>query len=149
MPDRARPAHPSARARRRRLAAEQRAHSARLLVCDCCGERDAPLVASVRGMGYDPVACTSLADLLREAAREPFDALLVSLPAVEAGHERLLQLLRRSQPSTPVVVVCADASLEARARIQAVRPYFVAVPPLRDRELCAILSGALGASTRA
>lgn len=149
MPDRARPAHPSARAKRRRLAAEQRAHSARVLVCECDGAGALPLLASVRGMGYEPVACTSLADLLRESARAPFDVVVVSLPAVEAGHERLLQLLRRSQPSTPVVVVCADASLEARARIQAVRPYFVAVPPLPDGELCAILSGAIGASSRA
>lgn len=140
--------HASSRARRRRIAAENRAHAAHVLVCDCGDEGGAPIASEVRALGYEAVACASPADALREAARVPFDVAIAALHVVDAEHVRLLQLLRRGNPAMPLVVVTRDQSLEARALIQQVRPYFFAVLPLAENELRAILSGALETSLR-
>lgn len=149
MAKRASSPHASSRARRRRLAAEHRAHAARVLVCECRNDGDSPVAAEVRSMGYEAVACASAADALREAARTPFDVVIAAMPAVDGEHVSLLQLLRRGNPATPLVVVSGDQSLEARARIQPVRPYYYAVLPLPQNELRAILSGAVEAASRA
>jgi DNA-binding response OmpR family regulator len=148
MSERASSPHASDRAKRRRLAAETRAHAARILVCECREDGATPLFASVRALGYEAIPCASLADALRETAKTAFDVVLAALPAVNAEQVSLLQLLRRSHATTPLVLVSEDGSLEARARVQPVRPYFFAVPPVSETELRAILSGAVGAASR-
>jgi DNA-binding response OmpR family regulator len=140
--------HASDRARRRRLAAEQRAQSARILVCECRDDGTAPLRTEVRALGYDALPCSTLADALREAARTPFDVVIVALPAVSAEQASLLHLLRRSLAAAPLVIVSDDGSLEARARCQPARPYYFAVPPVSEPELRAILSGAVEVARR-
>jgi len=140
--------HASDRAKRRRLAAEQRAQSARILVCECREDGGTPLHATVRALGYEALPCTSLADALRESASAPFDVVVSYMPSVSAEQASLLQLLRRSLGTTPLVVVSEDGSLDARARCQPARPYYFAVPPVSDAELRAILSGALEVARR-
>jgi DNA-binding NtrC family response regulator len=140
--------HASDRARRRRKAAEQRAQAARVLVCEVRDDAASPFVATVRSLGYETIACTTLADALREAAAAPFDVVLAALPTVAAEQGKLLQVLRRSIPGTPLVVVSDDGSLEARRHTQGARPYYFAVPPLSESELRAILSGAVEAADR-
>lgn len=140
--------HASDRARRRRLAAEQRAQSARILVCECREDGTSPLRAAVRALGYDALPCSSLADALREATRTPFDVVIAVLPQVSAEQASLLHLLRRSLASAPLVVVSDDGSLEARTRCQPARPYYFAVPPISEPELRAILSGAIEVAKR-
>lgn len=149
MPNQGSSPHASDRARRRRLAAEQRAHSARILVCECREDGTSPLRAAVRALGYDALPCSSLPDALREATRTPFDVVLTVLPALTPEHARLLQLLRRGIASTPLVIVSEDASLDARARCQPARPYYFAVPPVSESELRAVLAGAVEAAKRA
>lgn len=144
MPDGATPPHASARAKRRRLAAEYRAQTARILVCECREDGATPLFTAVRALGYEAMPSASIADALRESARTAFDAVIADLPAVNAEHVSLLQLLRRSHPSTPLVIVSGDQSLEARALVQPVRPYYFAVAPVSETELRVILSGAVG-----
>jgi CheY-like chemotaxis protein len=147
MSDRPSP-HASARAKRRRRAAEERAQAARVLVCDCGHDGGSPLRALVRGLGYETVPCTSVADAVRESARSPFDVVITALPEVNVEQVSLLQLLRRSLPGTPLVIVSEDNSLAARSLCQPVRPYYFAVPPLSENELRAILSGAAAAAER-
>lgn len=140
--------HASDRAKRRRLAAEQRAHSARVLVCECREDGSTPLHAVVRGLGYEALPCASLADALRESTRAPFDVVISYMPTVTPEQASLLQLLRRGMGSAPLVIVSEDGSLEARTRCQPARPYYFAVPPVSEAELRAILSGALEVARR-
>ncbi len=140
--------HASDRARRRRRAAEQRAHAARILVCECREDGARPFHAAVRSLGFDALPCGSLDDALREASHTLFDVVVTVLPAVPPESASLLTLLRRSIGATPLVVVSDDASLDARVRCQPARPYFYAVPPLQGPELHAILSGAVEAAQR-
>jgi CheY-like chemotaxis protein len=148
MSDRASSPHASDRAKRRRLAAVERAHSARILVCECRDDGTAPFSDTVRALGYTTAPCASLADALRETARTPFDVVITVLRSVDEGQVSLLQLLRRSLASAPLVIVCEDNSLEARSRCQPVRPYYFAVPPLSEGELRSVLSGAVAAAER-
>lgn len=140
--------HASDRAKRRRLAAEQRALSARVLVCECRADGATPLHAAVRALGYEALPCSSLADALRESASTPFDVVISYMPTVGAEQASLLQLLRRGLGTAPLVIVSEDGSLEARALCQPARPYYFAVPPVPDSELRAILSGALEVARR-
>lgn len=140
--------HASDRARRRRRAAEQRAQAARILVCEYRDDGNQPYHGAVRALGYEAHHCGSLPDALREVTRGPFDVVVVVLPSIPREQASLLQLLRRSIAGTPLVVVTEDGSLEARARCQPARPYFVAVPPIPEAELRAILAGAVEAAER-
>jgi DNA-binding response OmpR family regulator len=128
------------------MAAEERAHSARILVCECRGDASTPFSDGVRALGYATSSCDSLADALRESARAPFHVVITVLPGLNPEVLSLLQLLRRSLTTTPLVIVCEDNSLEARSLCLPVRPYYFAVPPLSEAELRAILSGAVAAS---
>lgn len=148
MSDQGSSPHASDRARRRRRAAEIRAHAARVLVCECRQDGASPFRSAVRALGFEASPCSSLADALREATRTPFDAVIAVLPEVTAEQASLLQLLRRSLASTPLVIVSEDGTLEARARCQPARPYYFAVPPVPEAELRAILGGALEAARR-
>lgn len=140
--------HASDRAKRRRLAAEQRAHSARVLVCECREDGTTPLHAVVRSLGYEALPCSSLADALRESTRAHFDVVISYMPSITPEQASLLPLLRRGLGPVPLVIVSEDGSLEARTRCQPARPYYFAVPPLSEAELRAILSGALEVARR-
>ncbi len=148
MADRESSPHASDRARRRRRAAEQRAHGARVLVCECREDGATPFHATVKAFGFEVHGCASLDDALREVSRDPFDAVIAVLPRVGDAEASLLTLLRRNMGSTSLVVVTDDGSLEARVRCQPSRPYFFAVPPIPEPELRAILAGAVEASQR-
>jgi DNA-binding NtrC family response regulator len=140
--------HASDRARRRRLAAEERAEAACVLVCESREDGTSPVRTSVRALGFTTVPCSSLDDALRASAKKPFDVVIVVMERVDAERISLLQLLRRSLPSAPLVIVSEDGSLEARALCQPVRPYYFAVPPVPEGELRAILSGAVEVARR-
>lgn len=140
--------HASDRAKRRRRAAEQRALTARILVCECRDDGVRPFHSAVRALGFEALPCGSLADALREVTRTPFDVVITVIPAITPEQASLLTLLRRSIAAKPLVVVTEDGSLEARVRCQPARPYFFAVPPIPEPELRAILSGAVEAAQR-
>ena len=139
--------HPSQRARRRRVAAEKRTASARILVSE--SDRGAkPAVSDVvRGMGYEVIAHHTLADALREATTGNFDVIVASVPTLADEKVRLLQVLRRATPNVPLVIVTSDGSLEMRIRCQSARPFYYAVRPVDEAELRSILTGALARGT--
>ena len=136
-------AHASDRARRRRKAAEQRARSSRILICEAPTPQGTPVASAVRALGFEVDDCASLADALRVATVSPCDVLIAVLPCADDEHLSLLGLLRRAQPGTPLVVVSPDGSLEMRVRCQPVRPFYFAVPPIPTEELRAIVNDAI------
>lgn len=133
----------SDRARRRRRSSERDARTARVLVCENAPELERTVHPAVCELGYDATLCATLADALRETTVQPFDLVMVVLPGADDDRLSLLQLLRRALPNIPLVVVSRDGSLEMRARVQPLRPYYFAVPPLGDDELRAAIKGAL------
>ncbi len=141
-------AHPSQRARRRRVAAEKLARSAHVLVCECDARARPPIGDVVRGVGFEVTAHHSLADALREVATGTFDAIVASVPNADEERQRLLTLLKRTAPTTPLVIVTSDGSLEMRKRCQMARPYYFAVRPIDPAELRTVLTGAMQRATR-
>ncbi len=136
-------AHASDRAKRRRLAVARQARQSRVLVCES-PTGDAPrLREAIDALGYDTVHCPTLDDCLRIAPQSSPSAVLVELPENSENAFSLLQLLRRALPTTPLVIVAPNASLETRARIHPLRPYYFAVPPVPNDELRAVIQGAV------
>jgi DNA-binding response OmpR family regulator len=133
----------SEKAKRRRLASERDVRSARVLVCENAPELERSVHPAVCDLGYDATLCATLADALRETSVQPFDLVMVVLPGADDDRLSLLHLLRRALPNIPLVVVSAEGSLDLRARVQPLRPYYFAVLPLGDDELRAVLKGAL------
>jgi len=139
-------AHPSQRAKRRRVAAEKLARDARILVCETDLASRPAMADSIRDLGYEVVAIHTLADALREAAVGAFDVIVASLDALDDQRLSLLQLLRRSTSAVPLVIVTADGSLEMRKRCQSARPYYFALRPIASTELRTALTTALARS---
>ncbi len=138
-------ANPSQQAKRRRVAAKRIARSTRVLACECDPAAPRPIGDDLRDLGFEVTALHSLADALRETAETSFDVVVTSLPRLDDERLKLMQLLRRSAPRVPIVLVTSDGSIEMRTRAQAVRPYYVAVRPLAHEELRTVLHGALAA----
>ncbi len=132
------------------MAAEKQARGTHVLVSECDAAARPAIGDVVRNMGYEVTAHHTLADTLREATTGAgaFDVIVVSLPTLTDEKLRLLQVLRRTTPKVPLVVVTSDASLEMRRRCQAVGPYYFTVRPLDVGELRAALVGALARSPR-
>jgi DNA-binding response OmpR family regulator len=139
-------AHPSQRARRRRVAADKLVRDARILVCETDLVSRPAVADLIRDLGYEVVAIHTLADALREAAVGAFDVIVASLESLDDQKLSLLQLLRRATAAVPLVIVTADGSLEMRKRCQGARPFYVALRPIADTELRMALTTALARS---
>ena len=116
---------------------------ARVLVCENLPGTDSPTVTAVRALGFHAWSCATLADALRETSVTTVDLVIAVLPGADDGRFSMLQLLRRAQPTLPVMLISEDGSLGMRARIQPMRPYYFAVPPVREDELREAIEGAL------
>jgi DNA-binding NtrC family response regulator len=133
--------HDSQRARRRRVAARRIAREARVLVAEC--DANAMGIAElVRALGYEVASCGTIADAVREAAREARDVVVASIPYIDVPVLKLLQLLRRARPQVPLVLVTASDSLVMRRRCQELRAYYVVVRPVDPDELRDVLADA-------
>ena len=131
------------KARRRRIAAERDVRTVRVLVCENAPEQERSVHPALCELGYDATLCATLADALRVISVQPFDLVMVVLPGADDDRLSLLHLLRRASPNIPLVVASAEGSLELRARVQPLRPYYFALLPLGEDELRAVLTGAL------
>lgn len=119
---------------------------ARVLVCDRDHATLARLIEPVTG----PVAAVpDLEEALRVSAAQPFEVAFVGVPEHTETFVGLLQLLRRAMPRTPIILVLEDPSPAARLATLAVRPFYVAVPPVSFDELDAVLADALATVRRA
>ena len=137
------PLHASDRARRRRVAAESRARSAHVVICASDASGPPALRGAIESLGFDVDAFSTFADALRGLARTSPDVVVIELADCDPECIRMLQLLRRSAPQTPLVIVSQDGSLGARAACQPLRPFYYAVPPISKDELRSALNSAL------
>lgn len=119
---------------------------ARVLVCDREHGELARMIAPVTG---PVVACADLEEALRASTRQPFDIAFVGVHEHTETFVGLLQLLRRTLPRTPIILVLEDPSPAARLATLTVRPFYVVVPPVSFDELDAVLVDALAAARRA
>lgn len=117
----------------------------RVLVCD---RETGPLERLLAPTPAAVVTCDSLEQALRESTRQPFDVAFVGMHEHSNASVGLLQLLRRTMPRTPLVLMLEDPSPAARLATLAVRPFYVAVPPVADEEFRAVMTDALAAARR-
>jgi DNA-binding NtrC family response regulator len=134
--------HPSRQARQRRLAARKVAREARVLVAECDPGARAAIGDSIRLMGYPVTTCATLEDALRESSVGGFEVLVAAVPKLDEERVRLLNLMCRVLPRSPLIVVTTDESLASRRRALELRAFYHAVRPLDRVELRAALAGA-------
>ena len=84
----------------------------------------------------------------RPAARRLRGTARPTVPEHTTTFVGLLQLLRRTLPRTPIILLLEDPSPIARLATLTVRPFYVMVPPLSLDELDAVLVDALAAARR-
>lgn len=135
--------HASSRAKRRRIAAALQARTSSVLVCESASADAPSLRSAIAALGFETIHCPTLDDCLRSTAASQPDVVIVVLPDCPDSSVSLLQLMRRASPSTPLVIVAHNATLETRARCQPLRPYYFAVPPIASDELRAVIHGAI------
>jgi DNA-binding NtrC family response regulator len=117
-----------------------------VLVCDREHGELARMISPVTG---PVVACADLEEALRASTRQSFDIAFVGVREHTETFVGLLQLLRRTLPRTPIILVLEDPSPAARLATLTVRPFYVVVPPVSFDELDAVLADALAAARRA
>lgn len=117
----------------------------RVLVCD---PEPTGLERMLAAAVAEVVACASLEDALRAAAGQRFDVAFLGMHEHSHATVGLLQLLRRAMPRTPIVLMLADASADARRATLDVRPFYVAVTPVEPDEMDAVFHDAVAASRR-
>lgn len=138
--------NPSDRARRRRVAAERTGRESRLLLCEI--PEKGPVQRLLQQLHFSFVVRHGLDEALRETSTNPVDVAVVVLERSTEERIGLLQLLRRSLPRTPIVLVLDDPTPAARLATLTVRPFYVAVPPVGPDEMAAVLRDALIASRK-
>jgi DNA-binding NtrC family response regulator len=122
------------------------AENPRVLLCD---PEPTGLERMLAAAVAEVVACASLEDALRAAASQRFDVAFLGMHEHSHATVGLLQLLRRAMPRTPIVLLLADASADAHRATLAMRPFYVAVPPVSPDELGTVFHNAVAAARRA
>ncbi len=131
---------------RRARASARPSLAARVLVCDRESGELGRMIVPVTG----PVTtCTNIEEALRASTRAPFDIAFIGVHEHTEAFVGLLQLLRRTLPRTPIILLLEDPSPAARLATLTVRPFYVLVPPVSFDELDAVLADALVAARRA
>ncbi len=120
-----------------------RAVAHRAMLCAGGGDTDAVVCRVLREEGYEVVACPGHEALLERAINDPPDVLIYSLTPRCPLDRGALQLVRRSLPKTPLIVVSSEGSLEEQRILLAFRPTYYAVAPLDEGELRDALHAAL------
>lgn len=113
------------------------------LVCTCGGNDDTAVCRTLREEGYEVVACPDRDTTLAHAINDPPDVILYSITPRCPLDRGVLQLLRRSLPRTPLVIVASEGSLETQRLIQEYRPVYYAVAPVDRVELVEAVKAAM------
>jgi DNA-binding NtrC family response regulator len=119
----------------------------RILVCEDSVHDEGSLCRLLDGGADDVVYCGDSAETLERVALHRPDLVIYALRTHGDGELGMLNLLRYVAPEVPLVVVTGDLSLEARSRLQALRPLHFAVPPLEPTELRDVVRAALDRPT--
>jgi DNA-binding response OmpR family regulator len=112
-------------------------------VCACNGEHDATVIQTLREEGYEVVACPNREATLSHAINDPPDVILYSITPHCPIDRGVLQILRRSLPRTPLVILATEGSLETQRLIQEFRPVYYAVAPVERTELTEAVRAAM------
>ncbi len=148
-PARAAPPHAanaSERARRRRVAAKLAGLGARILVCERSPR--GPMYTLIKRLRFAVSACSSLEQAVHETTRASVDLAVIVTEQDHEGCLGLLQLLRRAMPRVPFVLVLDDPTPAARLATLAVRPFYVAVPPVGAEEMAAVIRDGLASARK-
>ena len=113
------------------------------LVCTCEGDNDAAICRTLREEGYEVVACPDRDTTLSHAINDPPDVIVYSITPRRPLDRGVLELLRRSLPRTPLVIVASEGSLETRRLIQEYRPVYYIVAPVDRAELVEAVKAAM------
>ncbi|HEY7727838.1 MAG TPA: response regulator [Candidatus Eisenbacteria bacterium] len=113
------------------------------LVCAHGGDSDAVICRTLREEGYEVVACPDRNTALSYAINDPPDVILYLITPHCPVDRGVLQLLRRSLPRTPLVIVASEGSLETQRSIQELRPVYYTVAPVDRAELIGAVRAAM------
>lgn len=101
------------------------------------------------GVLADVTVCRSIEAAIHAAASARFDVVFFALREHSATTLALLQLLRRTMPRTPVVLMLDEATTDAHRATLEMRPFYVAVSPVSPDELGTVFENAVAAARRA
>jgi len=94
------------------------------------------------GRGHEVVVCVTTEELFDHLAERRPDALVFVLSGLAFDID-LLSVLRRVAPNLPIILLGGPTGLEARRRVQDLKPTYYGVFPLDPAELSDAVNGAL------
>jgi DNA-binding response OmpR family regulator len=121
----------------------------RVLVCECCPERELSIQALLEQEEYDLVACEDGERLLNAVMADKPDAIVYVFKPECQEDIGVLQLLRKFAPTTPLVVLANESSLRVQRLVRELRPIYYAVAPVEPEEIRSAVQAALGRRQRA
>lgn len=113
------------------------------MVCASSGGTDAVVCRTLREEGYEVVACPDRDASLSHAINDPPDLIIYSITPRCPIDRGVLQILRRSLPRTPLVILASEGSLETQRLVQEFRPVYYAVAPVERAELVGAVKAAM------
>lgn len=84
----------------------------RVLVVDDHGEMASMIAEELRDRGYDASALTSGREAVHALRKERFDAVVTDLAMPEVDGLAVLRVSQELDPTRPVIMITADASVE-------------------------------------
>jgi hypothetical protein len=115
----------------------------RVVVCENRRPGENPITAALRSQGVEAIACSDGATLLEQVMRAPADAVIFLLRPGNGSDLGVLELLRRTAPALPLVIIASSGSLDTQKLVQDLRPIYYAVWPVEGAELQGAVQAAL------
>jgi len=116
----------------------------RVLVYECCPERELSIQALLEQEDYDLAACEDGERLLNAVMADKPDAIVYVFKPECQEDIGVLQLLRKFAPTTPLVVLANESSLRVQRLVRELRPIYYAVAPVEPEEIRSAVQAALG-----
>ena len=107
----------------------------RVILYEPATNGEASLMTLLPACGCQALATATAEQLVDAVTRDPSQVVLFVLAPDRPDDLVTLRLLRRVAPGLPLVIVAAEATLEARRVIQDLRPVYFAVRPVDTEEL--------------
>jgi len=125
-----------------------REEGARIVVYECCPAGGASLVGLLEGEGRTIDCCSDAESLLDRVCTRHADAIVAVLRRECRSDFGVLQLVRRLAPTTPIIFVATDTTLQVESVARELQPLYYAVAPLDPDELWAAVESALSRGSR-
>jgi DNA-binding response OmpR family regulator len=115
----------------------------RVLVYECCPEREVSIQALLQQADYDLVPCESGEQLLEAVMAHKPDAVVYVFKPECQEDLGVLHLLRRLAPTVPLIVLANEGSLRLQRLVQEWRPIYYSVAPVEPAEIRLAVQAAL------